>query len=57
MQYLRSEAVFQSLFCFCLTNRKSVRFNLPKKVVQRLLEVPLKCTEERLEVNEILKET
>ena len=41
---------------FFVANRKFVRFNILKKIVQRFLEIPPTCTEERLEGNETLKE-
>ena len=47
---------FKQYFVFFSANRKSVRFNIMKKIVQRFLEIPPTCTEERLEGNEILKE-
>ena len=47
---------FNHCFVFFLANRKSVRFNILEKIVQRFLEIPPTCTEERLEGNEILKE-
>ena len=56
MQFLRPEAVFQSLFCFFLSKQKGCSIQHSEKDCSRFLEVPPTCTEERLEGNEILKE-